>query len=67
MALLGIGRGSKKPVVINDEIVVRNIMPVSLTYDHRLIDGAVAGAFRNRLKELVENPGLVMACDQLGF
>ena len=67
VALLGIGRGSKKPVVINDEIVVRNIMPVSLTYDHRLIDGAVAGAFRNRLKELVENPGLVMACDRLGL
>lgn len=62
VALLGIGRGSKKPVVINDEIVIRNIMPVSLTYDHRLIDGAVAGAFRNRLKELVENPGLLMAC-----
>lgn len=62
VALLGIGRGSKKPVVVNDEIVIRNIMPVSLTYDHRLIDGAIAGAFRNRLKELVENPGLLMAC-----
>jgi pyruvate dehydrogenase E2 component (dihydrolipoamide acetyltransferase) len=62
VALLGIGRMTKKPVVIEEEIVIRQMMPISLTFDHRLIDGAAAGEFRNRMKELVENPGLLMTC-----
>ena len=62
VALLGIGNITKKPVVIDDEIVIRQMMPVSLTFDHRLIDGAVAGAFRQRMKQLVETPGLIMTC-----
>lgn len=60
VALLGIGRGEKKPVVVNDQIVIREMMPVSLTFDHRVIDGATAGAFRNRLKLFVENPGFLI-------
>jgi pyruvate dehydrogenase E2 component (dihydrolipoamide acetyltransferase) len=67
VALLGIGNAEKKPVVINDQIVIREIMPVSLTFDHRLIDGAAAGAFRQRLRQLVENPGLLVTCSQFGF
>lgn len=61
VALLGIGNIAKKPVVIDDEIVIRQVMPISLTFDHSIIDGAVAGEFRNRMKELVENPGLSIA------
>lgn len=60
VALLGIGRGEKKPVVVNDQIVIREMMSVSLTFDHRAIDGATAGAFRNRLKLFVENPGFLI-------
>lgn len=60
VALLGIGRGEKKPVVVNDQIVIREMMPVSLTFDHRVIDGATAGAFRNRLKLFIENPGFLI-------
>lgn len=67
VALLGIGNAEKKPVVVDDQIVIREIMPVSLTFDHRLIDGAAAGAFRQRLRQLVENPGLLVTCSQFGF
>jgi pyruvate dehydrogenase E2 component (dihydrolipoamide acetyltransferase) len=57
VALLGIGVIEKKPVIINDEIQIREVMPISLTFDHRVIDGATAGKFRQRMKMLVENPG----------
>lgn len=67
VALLGIGNAEKKPVVVEDQIVIREMMPVSLTFDHRLIDGAAAGAFRLRLRRLVENPGLLVTCSQFGF
>lgn len=60
-AILGIGRTAPKPVVRDGQIAVRQIMPVSLTYDHRIIDGETAGRFRRRLKELVEKPGLLRA------
>lgn len=59
VAILGIGKAAKKPVVDGDRIVVRERMPVSLTVDHRLIDGETSGRFRQRMRELVENPGLL--------
>ncbi len=58
-AILGIGQITQKPVVVKDRIEVRYLMPVSVTVDHRIIDGATSGAFRDRMKELVENPGLM--------
>jgi len=61
-ALLGIGAIEKKPVAINDEVVIRKMMPISLTFDHRIIDGATAGAFRNRMKTLVEHPEMLITC-----
>ena len=62
VALLGIGAIVKKPVVIDDAIVVRQMMPISLTFDHRIIDGATAGTFRKRMKSLIENPGMLITC-----
>jgi pyruvate/2-oxoglutarate dehydrogenase complex dihydrolipoamide acyltransferase (E2) component len=67
VALLGIGAAEKKPVVVDDAIVIRQLMPVSLTFDHRVIDGAAAGEFRQRLRRLVENPGMLAACSSFGF
>jgi len=56
-AILGVGRISKKPVVNNsDEIVVRQILPVTLSFDHRFIDGGNAGRFIFRLKEYLQEP-----------
>lgn len=60
-ALLGIGRIEDTPVVRDGQIVIRPVMSISLTFDHRLIDGAVAGRFRARFKALLENPALWMA------
>jgi pyruvate dehydrogenase E2 component (dihydrolipoamide acetyltransferase) len=59
-AILGVNRIQKKPVVVNDEIVVRPMMNLSLSFDHRLIDGAVAAQFLQRVKALLENPALVL-------
>ena len=47
----------KRPVVgLNDSIVVRPMMYIALTYDHRLIDGREAVTFLRRIKDIVENP-----------
>ena len=45
-----------KPVVVAGEMVVRPMMTVNLTYDHRAIDGAEAGKFMRTLKEMLEEP-----------
>ena len=56
VAILGISRGRLEPVVHNGEIVTRLMMPLSLSYDHRVIDGAIAARFTRRLAEMLENP-----------
>lgn len=60
-ALLGIGQIADEPVVRDKEIVIRPMMAISLTFDHRLIDGAMAGEFRRRFKALLEEPAQVQA------
>ncbi len=55
-AILGIGAIVKKPVVIGDLIEIRPMMTLTLAFDHRLVDGAAAARFLQRLKHLVENP-----------
>jgi len=56
VGILGIHSIKEKPAVINGEIVIRSIMGMSLTFDHRLIDGDIAGQFMNSIKEILENP-----------
>jgi pyruvate dehydrogenase E2 component (dihydrolipoamide acetyltransferase) len=58
--ILGVGTIVKKPVVIDDEIVIRSILPVSLSFDHRIIDGADAGRFVGHLKKLLSNPNYLL-------
>ncbi|MZQ98993.1 MAG: 2-oxo acid dehydrogenase subunit E2 [Acidaminobacter sp.] len=58
--ILAVGKLAKQPVVIGDEIVIRSMMQLSLTYDHRIIDGAPAAEFLRRIKTLLENPGLLI-------
>jgi len=61
VAILGIGKIIRKPVFAdNGEVVARHFMPISLGIDHRIIDGADAGRFANRLKELLANPKLLL-------
>jgi pyruvate dehydrogenase E2 component (dihydrolipoamide acetyltransferase) len=60
VAILGMGAIEKKPVVRNDEIVAREIFPVSLTIDHRIIDGGDGGRFLVQLKKYLQNPMLLL-------
>ncbi|MDR7871164.1 MAG: dihydrolipoamide acetyltransferase family protein [Tissierellaceae bacterium] len=59
-AILGLGRVVKKPIVKDDEIVIANILPVSLSYDHRTIDGASGSHFINLLRELLSDPDILL-------
>ncbi|MGD9964618.1 MAG: dihydrolipoamide acetyltransferase family protein [Candidatus Izemoplasmatales bacterium] len=56
VAILGIGKITKKPVVVNNEIVIRDIAPLSLTFDHRIIDGADGGRFMILYKKYLSDP-----------
>jgi pyruvate dehydrogenase E2 component (dihydrolipoamide acetyltransferase) len=56
-AILGVGRSLQKPVVKGGEVVVREMMTVSLTVDHQVIDGALAASFLRRLQQIVGRPG----------
>ena len=51
VAILGIGKSEKKQIHINGKFITRTILPLSLSYDHRIIDGAEAARFNNELKE----------------
>jgi 2-oxoglutarate dehydrogenase E2 component (dihydrolipoamide succinyltransferase) len=54
--ILGMHRIEKRPVVVDDQIVIRPMMYVALSYDHRIVDGREAVTFLKRVKELIENP-----------
>jgi pyruvate dehydrogenase E2 component (dihydrolipoamide acetyltransferase) len=55
-AILGVGRVTETAVPVNSEITIRSMMGLSLTYDHRIIDGAIAAGFIKKLMQLLENP-----------
>ena len=56
--IFGTGTVKKKPVVINDEIVIRPMMWLNFTYDHRILDGEKAAKLLNAVKDCIEMPGL---------
>jgi pyruvate dehydrogenase E2 component (dihydrolipoamide acetyltransferase) len=55
VAILGVGTVDKTPVVIDDAIAIRSICHLSLSFDHRLIDGALADQFMTKLKQVLES------------
>ena len=59
-AILAVGAGEKKAVVINENISIATIMSVTLSCDHRVIDGAVGAEFLSVFKEYIENPSLML-------
>ncbi len=61
VAILGIGRIKPRAVVVEGEIVVRQMVWLSLTFDHRLVDGAPAARFLQAIKQMVEEPYLLLA------
>ncbi|HAN32871.1 MAG TPA: pyruvate dehydrogenase [Myxococcales bacterium] len=60
-AILGLHKIEKRPVVVDDQIVIRERMYMSCSFDHRMIDGHVGAAFIQRVKALLEQPALLMA------
>ncbi len=55
VAILGVGTIEKVPVVIDDAIAIRSVMYLSLSFDHRLIDGALADQFTGKIKQILES------------
>ena len=60
VAILGVHKISKKPAVVDDEIQIRHMMNLSLSFDHRLIDGHIGAAFTCALVRLLEDPDRLM-------
>jgi 2-oxoglutarate dehydrogenase E2 component (dihydrolipoamide succinyltransferase) len=59
-AILGMHKIQERPVVIDGQIVARPMMYLALSYDHRIIDGRESVSFLVRVKELLENPELLL-------
>jgi pyruvate/2-oxoglutarate dehydrogenase complex dihydrolipoamide acyltransferase (E2) component len=55
VAILGVGGIEKRPVVIDDAIAIRSMVYVAMSYDHRVVDGAVADQFLAMIKQGLEN------------
>lgn len=59
--ILGVGSIAKRPMVgPDDEIVIRHVMPLTVSFDHRFVDGATAGRFLAKVREYLQNPMLLM-------
>src|SRR5690606_19656341 len=63
VAILGVSRSAVEPVFINGQFAARTMMPLSLSYDHRLIDGADAARFLRWVVEALENPWVLLLED----
>ncbi|SDN54141.1 pyruvate dehydrogenase E2 component (dihydrolipoamide acetyltransferase) [Paenibacillus sp. yr247] len=60
VAILGAGRITEKPIVKNGQIVAASVMALSLSFDHRIVDGATAQSFLNYIKQLLADPELLV-------
>ena len=60
VAILGMGRITDEPVVVEGEVKIAKVLKLSLAFDHRVIDGATAQRAMNRLKELLSDPELLL-------
>jgi pyruvate dehydrogenase E2 component (dihydrolipoamide acetyltransferase) len=60
-AILGVGRIAPKPIARGNDVVIRQMWTLSLVFDHRLVDGAPAARFLQFIKQLLEEPYLMLA------
>jgi pyruvate dehydrogenase E2 component (dihydrolipoamide acetyltransferase) len=60
VAILLTGRSRKLPVVVDDRVEPRLMMPLSLSYDHRIVDGATAARFLNEVINYLKVPGRLL-------
>jgi pyruvate dehydrogenase E2 component (dihydrolipoamide acetyltransferase) len=59
VAILGVGRAQRRPVYVGDELQPRLVLPLSVSYDHRALDGAQAARFLRWVAERLEQPALL--------
>jgi pyruvate dehydrogenase E2 component (dihydrolipoamide acetyltransferase) len=59
VAIFGTGKIAERPRVVNGEIVVRRVLPISFTFDHRVVDGAEASQFVAKVIKYIEDPGMI--------
>ena len=55
VAILGLGTIEKRPVVVDDAIAIRSMVYLTLSYDHRVVDGAIAHQFMGKINHFLEN------------
>ena len=60
-AILSVGRAQQKPIVVNNDLAIAPVMPLSLSYDHRVIDGGLGRRFMAQVMENFEEPALFLA------
>jgi len=60
VAILLVGRTRKLPMYVDEQLQPRMMMPLSISYDHRLVDGAAAGRFLNEVKDLLQSPSRLL-------
>ena len=60
VGILGLHKTQDRPIAVNGQVVIRPMMYVALSYDHRIIDGQQAVLFLVRVKELMEDPGMML-------
>nr|WP_253308572.1 pyruvate dehydrogenase complex dihydrolipoamide acetyltransferase [Rickettsia endosymbiont of Ceutorhynchus assimilis] len=58
--ILGVGASSKRPIIVNDQVTIATIMDVTLSSDHRVVDGAVGAQFLSSFKKFIESPALML-------
>lgn len=59
IAILGTGKIADRPWVVDGQLAIRKVLPISLTFDHRIIDGAEASRFTSKIKAFLEDPGRI--------
>ena len=60
VGILGLHAIKERPIAVNGQVVVRPMMYLALTYDHRIVDGSEAVRFLVKIKELIEDPGALL-------
>ncbi|MFY9589583.1 pyruvate dehydrogenase complex dihydrolipoamide acetyltransferase [Rickettsia endosymbiont of Halotydeus destructor] len=58
--IIGVGASSKRPIIVNDQVKIATIMDVTLSSDHRVVDGAVGAEFLASFKKFIESPALML-------
>ena len=58
--ILAVGKAEPRAVVSNNEITISNLMTVTLSCDHRAVDGALGAQWLNKFKDFIENPSLML-------